>query len=299
MNNKISFSILLSGFLLLLLSCGNIKRDNSEAQSFLDPIQVDDGSKTSDDGLVKVYTDRSFTWNGPISDGKADGQGIIYWTETNERYEGVVSSGNITGNGSLYRDEDLVYNGEWLDGEYSGSGTLYENGLNFTGFFSNGKKNGDGTLYFANGNRKFEGVFENDISDGFGELYNESGDCIRRGFFYNLRLKEEDGVQQLALDVGRKVVEEMFDGGTNIDISLYSAKYNKDQSEIEIVFDITFNGNIITDNYYSCRIAARNYYPEIEFLYKNSSAENYLGAKTIFTGVLTGIDIYNDLFNNQ
>jgi hypothetical protein len=214
---------------------------------------------------------------------------------------GEVVNGRITGQGLSYSNDVLVYDGEFLDGKYNGQGTLYENNiLIYDGSFFSGKKSGEGTLFFWNGNICYEGEFENDKPNGYGTMYfnSESKEIYRKGEFENGIFKLESKVNEISDDLAREVVRDVFNGGIRINSSLYSVSYNRDKSKVEFILNLSFNGDIIESNFYDCKIAVRNFYPELEFLQKNETVENYRTFQTILGFAAAVAIIDNELNNN-
>ena len=67
-----------------------------------------------------------------------------YYKNGNLKYDGEFLNGEYNGKGILfYENGEKKYDGEFLNGEYNGIGSLYENGDVYIGEFKNGKKNGD------------------------------------------------------------------------------------------------------------------------------------------------------------
>ena len=53
----------------------------------------------------------------------------------------LVILNEINGNGSYYdNDDNLIYEGEWLNGNYNGWGNYYNNKLQYSGNWANNKK---------------------------------------------------------------------------------------------------------------------------------------------------------------
>ena len=85
--------------------------------------------------------------------------------------------------GHAYPD---VTKGEWEDGEFSGTISIYEsNRILFVGDVENGKENGWGTIYYSNGQIKYEGEFKAGKIHGFGSYYDEDGSLIYSGEWKN------------------------------------------------------------------------------------------------------------------
>lgn len=121
-----------------------------------------------------------------------------YKGDTNE--EGLYQ-----GQGALYYNDQLLYKGEFANGNFNGEGTLYrvEKGsfkgsnskdtIKYQGQFKNGLYHGTGTLYFdfsipegeASNFRgqQYEGKFHLGQYHGYGTEYNMSGDIKNQGYF--------------------------------------------------------------------------------------------------------------------
>lgn len=76
-------------------------------------------------------------------------------------YQGGVEGANANGWGELYENGALVYEGEFLQGFYHGTGTLY----------------------YASGRPMYHGGFMSNSFDGSGVLYDKSGEIIYEGLF--------------------------------------------------------------------------------------------------------------------
>ena len=77
------------------------------------------------------------------------------------------------------------YEGEVKDGLPNGQGTSYwANGDRYEGEFKDGKFNGQGTLYFAYGHR-YEGEFKDGIIHGQGTFYSKNGNVYRGKWIHN------------------------------------------------------------------------------------------------------------------
>ena len=117
------------------------------------------------------------TWSGRV---------VIYYDEAkkNPRYSGTLQDGLLQGRGTEY-DEDglLVYEGNFVDGLYDGTGSRYEAGvLVYQGDFSAGTANGMGTAY-SDGVMCYEGAFVNGLYEGEGTEYSADGSVRYKGSF--------------------------------------------------------------------------------------------------------------------
>ncbi|MCH5281444.1 MAG: hypothetical protein J1E61_08230 [Lachnospiraceae bacterium] len=81
--------------------------------------------------------------------------------------------------------------------DYTGKVRLIEDAetenLRYTGRLTEGKMDGEGTLYYPNGNIEYRGDFVEDRYEGMGKLYNEAGELIYEGSFLD-GLYEGDGI---------------------------------------------------------------------------------------------------------
>lgn len=101
-------------------------------------------------------------------------------------YEGEVSKGYVTGEGSLYSPENvLLYNGSFLKNRYEGEGSQYfESGaLHYTGTFHENLYEGEGTLYRENGTEEYEGGFFEGMKEGKGKLVDTGNNVVYDGNF--------------------------------------------------------------------------------------------------------------------
>lgn len=281
-------SIVIISLLIITLFFCNCNQKNKDNKVISKTNNVnDDGSVKATNCDCSLFTNGEFTWDGECVNGYADGTGTIRWVRTNEKYVGTVSVGKITGKGTKYISEKIIYDGDWVDGVYSGKGSLFFNkNLIYSGDWINGEKSGMGTSYYENGRVLYQGDFKMNEPNGYGEKNDSSGLCIRKGNFTNGQFSDEEEVQRLGEKIGRRVVQEVFNGGTKINTQLFAVKYNEDKSEKEITIDLKFNGNILENREYKCRVVCRNYYPEIEFLEKDDNVEMYLTRNKIITSIL-------------
>lgn len=115
------------------------------------------------EGTVKIKAKSGYiAYYGEVSDGKANGKGILYTRSGNIKYKGEFKDSEYSGNGKLYGDSNnLIYSGDFNHNQYQGNGILYkDNGTKeYEGEFDNGKKSGKGILYDGNNNPVYEGNF--------------------------------------------------------------------------------------------------------------------------------------------
>lgn len=88
-------------------------------------------------------------------------------------YAGDVAAGRLTGYASQYDTEgELVYTGQFLDASYEGQGSLYQDGiLRYEGSFSQNLFSGQGREYDENGSLIYQGSFAGGVRSGLGMEY--------------------------------------------------------------------------------------------------------------------------------
>ena len=90
---------------------------------------------------------------------------------------------------SKYKNQ-FIYIGEWKNDMREGRGVYY-NPLTkekYEGYFKNGKAEGNGTVYYNNGDI-FKGEFKNWVKEGKGIYYYHNGDRIEAQFKNDLPIK--------------------------------------------------------------------------------------------------------------
>ena len=131
-------------------------------------------------------------------------EGIIYDPFGKMIYKGIFieNSPKEGKNIKIYRlNEELDYDGDILNGQYNGHGTLYEKGkyekrgkysdfkyLRYIGDFTNDRYNGYGKLFVDNFSGKYlfyEGNFENGSFNGNGKIYYQNKQIFYDGQFKN------------------------------------------------------------------------------------------------------------------
>ncbi len=101
-------------------------------------------------------------------------------------YEGEVSKGYVTGEGSLYSpDNVLLYSGSFLKNRYEGEGSQYykSGALQYTGNFHDNLYEGEGKLYREDGTEEYEGGFFSGMKEGHGKLIDSGNNMIYEGSF--------------------------------------------------------------------------------------------------------------------
>ena len=132
----------------------------------------------------------TFTWTGPVKNGKANGQGVAtkYVNEKFEsKYEGTYKNGIREGKGTFTHKDGSVRTGTFVNGQLMGKGTAKdEDGNSYEGDFINYRMHGNGTLKLGNGTT-FTGFMVNDtpytgkLTSYKGEIaYVEKGQLVDR-----------------------------------------------------------------------------------------------------------------------
>ena len=113
----------------------------------------------------------------------------------NNKWNGKEYDGNekiiyelINGNGKIkeYMYGELIFEGEYLNGEKNGKGKEYNRigELVFEGEYLNGKRNGKGKEYY-DGKLIFEGEYLNEERNGNGKEYDYNGKLVFEGEYLN------------------------------------------------------------------------------------------------------------------
>ena len=115
-----------------------------------------------------------------------NGYGKEYKLDTNDLiFEGEYLNGKRNGKGKEYHSNGkLEFEAEYLNGERNGKVTKYDsNGkLIFEGEYLDGKRNGKGKEYYDDGKLKFEGEYLNgERWNGEGEEYYKNGELKFKG----------------------------------------------------------------------------------------------------------------------
>ena len=109
----------------------------------------------------------SYTYTGEVKDGKPNGMGVATYKSGNVvRYVGGFVNGEYSGKGTMFFKEGIFLTGQWRNGKLNGKGSfLSESGILYIGDFVNGEKNGKGILFYKD-NGMIMGGFSNDKLNG-------------------------------------------------------------------------------------------------------------------------------------
>ena len=116
-------------------------------------------------------------WGDSDKDGR---QGFGAICQKNLVYIGDFEDGDAIGKVSVYDNEKLYYKGE-LDGLlFDGEGTIYypDGEIQYCGGWKNSKRHGYGTEYYEDGNILYVGNWKNDTWNGYGTYVDSLGENI-------------------------------------------------------------------------------------------------------------------------
>ena len=150
---------------------------------------------------IYTYTDGS-KYEGQFSNDQPQGWGTWYYPN-GDKYIGMFEAGKSHGRGTMYFVNGQKLTGLWAQGKYTnaqeekenqkegcisgncklGKGTyVFKHGkARYEGYFYNSLPHGEGTCYYANGDR-YEGEWANGKFEGHGILYSGNG-SVRSGFW--------------------------------------------------------------------------------------------------------------------
>jgi hypothetical protein len=127
------------------------------------------------------HPDQSVTWSGECKNGYAEGSGTALWTikgKPEDRYEGEMRAGKMTGAGILSFPNGMRYEGAFRANDFHGTGKLtYANGDVYEGQFVDDDRSGTGTLVMKDG-RRYVGGWKKDLPDGQGTLTRADGTSV-------------------------------------------------------------------------------------------------------------------------
>ncbi|MBU3565071.1 MORN repeat-containing protein [Polynucleobacter sp. MWH-HuK1] len=152
--------LLRSFFMLAVLSLGCL---DINAQSKL-PACKGEYSDQWNNCFGKYSLGAGDLYVGEFKDGHMHGQGSLTYgpgSWMGDKYVGTFKKNLMNGKGSYFFSNGDRYEGGWLDGKISGTGTYWtaSDGSKYVGEWTDHKKNGKGVLYFADG-RVLDGIFQ-------------------------------------------------------------------------------------------------------------------------------------------
>ena len=144
-------------------------------------------------GILYYYSSDAIYFNG-IFDKSNYIEGIIYEPNGNKIYQGTFIN-NIPKEGkniklyNIYRN--LVYQGDLVNGQYEGKGTLYKETSNsnyylfYEGDFKNNNFEGNGKMFYHNKIIFYDGQFKNNMISGEGIQFYKNKNIKIKGKFEN------------------------------------------------------------------------------------------------------------------
>ena len=99
---------------------------------------------------------------GYFIEGIREGPGVYRYSGSKEKYEGEWIDNQKSGIGTMYYEDGGKYKGFWENGRRHGEGVFnYANGDVYSGWWRFGEKEGTGTYYFKSTNMKMFGKWVN------------------------------------------------------------------------------------------------------------------------------------------
>lgn len=148
---------------------------------------VEDPEAETWSGRVVLYYDqekKNPMREGTLQEGLLQGRGREYDQEGLMTYEGNFVDGQRSGTGSLYEGGVLVYEGDFAAGAATGMGTAYDGGSKcYEGAFLDGVYEGEGTQYRSDGSVSYKGSFSAGVFEGQGTAYYPDGTRAYVGAF--------------------------------------------------------------------------------------------------------------------
>lgn len=160
---------------------------------------------------------------------------------------------------------------QWFD---SYGARLYR----YTGNVQYGKNEGYGTSYYSNGVKAYEGYWKNDMREGAGTSFYDDGTIQYKGNFVNGSIEHLSDLNEFAYNLGNYLMQNIFDGGIHLD-SRVIKMINAEGEDKEIRIKVSFNGDIVTTNYYEFTIVIRSSAPYVDLVNVNDMASFYAGYK--------------------
>ena len=253
-------------------------------------------------GIGKEFKGKFLLFEGEYLNGKRNGKGTEYdEISRGIKFEGEYLNGKkwtgrgyhprnkileyvlINGNGKVkdFQGDNLVYEGQFLNGERNGKGKEYYlesyNSIKFEGEYLNDKRNGKGKEYYSNGDLMFEGDFLNDKRwNGKGSEYHPYSTNIKyegeylngkrngkgKEYYSNGKLKFEGEYLRglkwtgIGYDIANKEVYELKQGGGLVkeyDDSgklIFEGEYLNGQRWNGTYFELSYYGELKSTHYY-------------------------------------------------
>ena len=161
----------------------------------------------------------------------------------------------------------------------------------YTGYVQDGKNEGYGVFYYANGHKSYDGYWKNDMRNGYGTSFHEDGTIEYQGYFTNDAWSKKADLDEEAEKLTNSVILKVFDGGTDVRYGVVKGVYARDGDLEEIRVKMTFHGNINTKNYYRGTLVINYKTNYVDFIDYNDNFSDYL--------LIKGIGVFINYINSQ
>jgi hypothetical protein len=155
---------------------------------------------------TKVYNNGDY-YVGNIKNGKANGSGKYYDSDSHLVYDGEFLEDKYHGKGSYFIDELDVMEGQFIKGEISQGKYYVDDRLIYEGQFENSNFHGHGKLYIYD-RLFYEGEFIEGSRSGFGKEFNIEGSLLYEG---TVEFGTRQGIGTLYYPNGTILYEGEFD----------------------------------------------------------------------------------------
>lgn len=183
----------------------------------------------------------------------------------------------------------------WVKDYYTGN--LYHTNSTFT--WSGGSRagycDGYGKIQFYDSEGNATGWYVGNVqygkNVGYGTQYLSNGEIFYRGQWVNDEIKDFDVVDNFGKLAGKLLMDKVFDGGINLNTTVIKF-INTGGSDDQLKIRVTFNGDIITTNFYAFTMIIDNNAPFVHFENANDNAQFYLSMK-VTAAVINAINNAN------
>ena len=174
-------------------------------------------------------------FEGNLIDGKKDGYGEQFYSQTNTIYKGEFKNNVYEGKGELINNNGYYFKGEFLGGLRHGDNCIEEKKgfKKYVGQFRRDKMNGQGTFEWYSGESKgdiYSGEFKDDLFEGFGTYHCKDGSIYKGEYLHGVKHGK-----------GKEIY---------IDGSFYEGEYNEGVQSGKGIFQ-DLEGNIYDGNFYN------------------------------------------------
>ena len=184
-------------------------------------------------GQGKVVYPSGNTYSGSWKRNKKNGKGEMLWKNANEKYCGDWVNDKQQGFGEhVWLDEN--------EGRFDKGDTARQRCNLYKGQWLDGKRNGIGTFFYANGSQ-YHGTWQNNIKQGFGVLTYPDGH-VYEGPFENDRMPPKNKANRSSEDVAPQLklnVTDLLDTTTNEgkqELKLIENMLLRYNSELKVVY---------------------------------------------------------------